>query len=97
MLLTLKVKLNPTDEQRRNLLNTMETFNAACDTISREAYSSKTFNKIKLQHLLYYRVRERSKLPAQLAIRAISKVVESYRTERRRRHLFDPHGAIVYD
>ena len=54
MLLTLKVKLNPTDEQRSKLLKTMEAFNAACDDISREAYSSKTFNKIKLQHQLYY-------------------------------------------
>ncbi len=70
MLLTLKVKLNPTDEQRLKLLSTMETFNAACEDISRIAYDSKTFNKIKLQHQLYYRIREQYKLPAQLAIKA---------------------------
>ena len=75
----------------------METFNAACDTISREAYSSKTYNKYKLQQRLYRRIREQYMLPAQLTIRAISKVVESYRVERRRLHIFDPHGAIVYD
>ena len=40
MLLTLKVKLNPTKEQRQKLLNTMETFNAACDDISKNAYES---------------------------------------------------------
>jgi predicted transposase len=97
MLLTLKAKLQPTKEQRQKLLRTMETFNAACDTISREAYSSKTYNKYKLQHQVYYRVRKQYKLPAQLTIRAISKVVESYRVERRRLHIFDPHGAIVYD
>jgi predicted transposase len=33
MLLTLKVKLNPTHEQMQKLLNTMKTFNAACDDI----------------------------------------------------------------
>jgi len=97
MLLTLKAKLQPTKEQRQKLLSTMKTFNAACDTISREAYSSKTYNKYKLQHQVYYRVREQYKLPAQLTIRAISKVVESYGVERRRLHIFDPHGAIVYD
>ena len=97
MFLTLKVKLHPTEEQRRKLLSTMETFNAACDDISREAHEFKTFNKIKLQHRLYYRIREQYKLPAQLAIRAIGKVVESYRGERRHLHVFDPHGAIVYD
>jgi len=97
MLLTLKVKLNPTNEQRKKLLCTMETFNAACDDISRDAYESKTFNKIKLQHRLYYRIREQYRLPAQLAIRAISKVIEGYRVERRHLHVFDPRGAMVYD
>ena len=81
MLLTLKVKLNPTDEQRLKLLKTVETFNAACDDISKEAYESKTYNKIKLQHRLYYRIREQYKLPAQLAIRAIGKVAESYKAD----------------
>lgn len=97
MLLTLKVKLNPSDSQRSKLIRTMETFNAACDDISRVAYESRTFNKIEIQHLIYYRIRERYKLPAQLAIRAIGKVTESYRTERKHLHNFDPHSALVYD
>ena len=97
MLLTLKAKLNPTNEQRSKLLKTMETFNAACSDISREAYESKTYNKIELQHRVYYRIRKQSKLPAQLAIRAIGKVVESYKAERRHLHFFDPRGAMVYD
>ncbi|MDP2900189.1 MAG: transposase [Candidatus Bathyarchaeota archaeon] len=97
MLLTVKVKLQPTEEQRQRLLGTMETFNRACDDISRTAYESKTYNKYKLQHNLYYRIREQYLLPAQLAIRAISKVVESYKTERSHLHLFKPHGTIVYD
>lgn len=36
-------------------------------------------------------------MSAQLAIRAISKVVESYKVERAVLHEFDEHGAIVYD
>ena len=97
MLLTLKAKLQPTEEQRRKLLSTMQTFNAACDTISREAHSSKTYNKYRLQRQVYHRIREQYKLPAQLAIRAISKVVESYRVERQHRHSFNPRGSMVYD
>jgi predicted transposase len=42
MLLTINAKLQPTEEQRQKLLNTMKTFNAACDDISRDAYESKT-------------------------------------------------------
>ncbi|OGD58854.1 transposase [Candidatus Bathyarchaeota archaeon RBG_13_52_12] len=97
MLLTLKAKLQPTEEQRRKLLRTIETFNRACDYISMDAYESRTFNKYRLQHRLYYRIREQHRLPAQLAIRAISKVVESYKVERRRLHVFGRHGAIAYD
>lgn len=97
MLLTLKVKLQPTEEQRRKLLRTMEMFNRACDDISKEAYESKTFNRYKLHHRLYYRIREQYQLPAQLTVHAISKVVDSYKNERRHLHLFDPQGAIIYD
>jgi IS605 OrfB family transposase len=75
----------------------METFNQACDDISKEAYDSKTFNQYKLHHRLYYRIREQYRLPAQLAIRAISKVVDSYKRERRHPHQFDSCGAIIYD
>jgi putative transposase len=97
MLLTLKAKLQPSSDQRTNLLRTMEVFNAACDDISRIAYEKRDFNKYKLQHNLYYRIREQYGLPAQFAIRAISKVVESYGTDRKRRHTFHSHGSIVYD
>ena len=34
MLLTIKAKLNPTDEQRQALLATMERFNEACNYVS---------------------------------------------------------------
>jgi len=97
LLLTIKVKLCPTEEQRQKLLGTMEAFNAACDDISKNAYESKTFNQYKLHHRLYYRIREQYKLPAQLTVRAVSKVVDSYKLERRHLHLFNLHGAIVYD
>jgi predicted transposase len=50
MLLTLKAKLQPTLNQRDKLLRTMETFNAACDDISRTAYETRSarswFNRL---------------------------------------------------
>jgi len=97
MLLTLKVKLQPSEEDKQKLLTTMETFNQACDDISKIAYESKTYNQYKLHHILYYRIREQYKLPAQLTVRAVSKVVDSYKTERQHLHKFNPHGAIIYD
>jgi IS605 OrfB family transposase len=97
MLLTVKAKLQSSGEQRTKILATMQTFNAACTDISKTAYETKTYNKYKLQHTLYHRVREQYRLPAQLAIRAISKVVESYKVEKKHLHLFYPHGAMIYD
>jgi putative transposase len=80
MLLTLKTKLQPDEESKSKLLEAMEIFNEACNEVSRIAYSTKTFNKYKLQHTLYYQLREQYHLPAQFAIRAISKVVDSYKS-----------------
>ncbi len=59
MLLTVKLKMKPTDEQKQVRLSTMERFNAACNHVSKVAFEEKTFGKVKLQHKLYYYIRER--------------------------------------
>jgi len=47
MISTLKVKLQPTKTQKGKLLKTMETFNAACDDISKETCELRAFNNYK--------------------------------------------------
>ena len=59
MKLTLLVKLAPTPEQHQALLETMERFNEACNDIAKVAFHEKTANKIRLQKIVYYRIRER--------------------------------------
>jgi predicted transposase len=81
MLLTVKVKLLPNSEQKQQLLATMEKFNEACDMVSEEAFARRCFNKFAIQAKLYQRIREEYRLSAQLVVRCISKVVESYQTE----------------
>ena len=99
LLYTLKIRLYPSSEQSDQLLKTMESFNAACNVISKIAFDNKTFGKIKLQQLCYYSIREQFKLSAQMVVRAIGKVAESYSDKDKRdsQHFFKPHGAIVYD
>ena len=99
MLYTLKIRLYPSPEQAEQLLRTMEFFNAACNFISQIAFENKTFGKIALQKLCYYQVRAEFKLSAQMVVRAIGKVAESYSDKKKResQHTFKPHGAIVYD
>lgn len=95
--LTLKIKLIPNDEQHNQLLATMKQFNLACNHISRLAFDSKTFSKVALQHICYYDIREQFNLSAQMVVRAIGKVCESYKTGKQICHVFKETGAMVYD
>jgi len=94
---TLQVKLLPSPEQHALLLATMRAFNAACTYIAEIAYQQRCASKFRLQKLLYYEVRDRFGLSAQLAIRAIAKVVEAYKRDKAKRLVFHPASAVVYD
>lgn len=97
ILLTTKIKLFPNDEQKNHLLAIMKRFNEACNYISQIAYENNTFSKIKIQKLCYYHVREQYELSAQMVVRAIGKVVESYKTDKKTCHLFKDTSAMIYD
>src|SRR5919201_1396420 len=94
---TLLVKLAPDASQHDGLLRTLEAFNDACNWIAAVAYEQGCANKIELQKLVYYDARERFGLAAQMAIRAISKVVEAYKRDATTRPTFRRHGAMTYD
>lgn len=97
MKLTAKVKLQTTPEQYQTLLETIERANSACDQISAIAWETQTFNQFKLHGLSYYAIRESSGLSAQMVVRCISKVTDSYKLDRKTRRTFNPHGSIAYD
>lgn len=97
MKLTAKVKLQTTPEQHQSLLETLERANAACDQISQVAWDTRTFNQFKLHGLTYYTIRSTSGLSAQMVVRCISKVTDSYKLDRETKRTFNPHGSIAYD
>ena len=97
MKLTLLVKLAPNEDQCKSLLETMEKFNDACNFIAETAFQNRLANKFALQKIIDYQIREKYGLLAQLTIRAISKVVEAYKRDKKIKPVFEPHGAIVYD
>jgi putative transposase len=97
MKLTVKVKLLPTDNQWQLLKQTLETANAACNWISRQAWESQTFGRVPLHKLTYYPIREQFKLSAQLAVRSIAKVKDAYIINRSVLAEFRPLGAIAFD
>ena len=97
MLQTLMIKLDTSKEQQASLLETMHQFNEACNYIANIAFERKTANKMELQKIIYYEVRDKFKLSAQLTIRAIAKVSEAYKRDKTIKPEFKPIGTIVYD
>ncbi len=69
---TLLIKLAPMPEQHTALLRTLEAFNAACNAIAEVAFAEHSADKIALQKLVYYDVRQQFGLSSQMAIRAIA-------------------------
>ena len=97
MKLTAQIRLNPTQEQAAILLATMERANAACNAISEYAWSEKVFSKFKLQKAIYYHIKGRFELTAQVVVRCLGKVADTYKADKKRKHLFRKRGAVVYD
>jgi len=98
MKLTVKVKLLTIREQHQSLKKTMETFNDACNYISRKCFETKIFNQVKLHHLIYREVREKyTSLSSQFVVRGIAIVSDSYVAEKKRLHKFKKYSAVVYD
>lgn len=97
MKLIAQLKLLTTEEQSRQLLETLEAANRACDYISEWCWQNKTFGKFKIQKAIYQDVRAKFSLSAQMAIRAIAKVTDAYKLDKKTQRTFSAHGAIAYD
>ncbi len=94
---TMLLKLAPSPEQQTALLETMHTFNDACNAIAQVAYDQHLANKFTLQKLVYADVRQQFALSSQMAIRAISKTTEAYKRDKSIKPSFRREGAITYD
>ncbi len=94
---TLMVKLAPDKEQHIALLNTMQKFNEACNFVADYAFQHRIANKIALGKVIYYPIREKFGLSAQMTIRAIAKTVEAYKRDKSIKPKFKPTGAMIYD
>lgn len=75
----------------------MERVNEACNWLARKAFDAGRADKFWLQHEHYRDLRTEFGLSAQMAVRAISKVVEVYKHDKSKCPVFKSHGAIAYD
>jgi IS605 OrfB family transposase len=97
MKLIAQLKLLPNPEQADALGRTLETTNAACNSISDVAWDTRTFGKFALQKLSYQDVRETFGLSAQMVIRALAKVGDAYKLDKQTKRTFRPLASIAYD
>ena len=97
MKLVAQIKLLPASEQLDALKSTLFSANAACNYVSEQAWQTKTFKQYDLHRLCYKDIRTRFGLSAQVAVRVISKVTDSYKLDKRSKRTFRPTGSIAYD
>ena len=103
MQLSIKIKLVPSQEQKDILLETIETYNEACDFVSQIAFENKTASVVKIHHICYYEIRKKFNLSSQMAVRVVGKVADAYKIARSKKlnlkqpHKFAKYGAVIYD
>lgn len=97
MKLTLKIKLLPNEEQADLLLETIKETNAVCNAISEVAWSKRIFNNFKLHHEVYHPYKATFKLSSQCLIRAVAKVADAYKLDKKTKRTFRHLGSIAYD
>jgi IS605 OrfB family transposase len=97
MKLTIQLQLLPTTEQSTLLLDTISRFNEAATFAARLGFDAGVFSQSSIHKLAYRAIRDRFRLSAQLAVRAIGKIVECFNRDKTICPIFRPHGAITYD
>src|SRR5262249_24444014 len=97
MKLTLQIQLFPNKEQAGLLQLTMGQFNAARSWLAERAFELGVANKVKLQQLFYYDLREKFGLSAQMAALCIRHVGGTYSQDKSVLPVFRPNAAIRYD
>src|SRR5688572_5689669 len=97
MKLVAQLKLTPSSEQADVLRRTLVTANAAADVVSAYAFEHKTFRTYDLHRALYHEIKGRFQLTAQVVVRLLAKVGDSYRLDRHTQRTFRPRGSIAYD
>jgi IS605 OrfB family transposase len=97
MKLVAKIRLDASAEQKKVLLQTLETANECANWISHQAWEKKVFTPFSLHKILYHEMRLRFPLSAQVVVRLFSKVADAYKLDKKVERRFSKHGAISYD
>lgn len=97
MKLTLQTQLFPDKEQAEMLKETLKAFNAACSWLAEKAFEINCANKVQLQQLFYYELKEKFNLSAQMTVRAIAQTVGAYKRDKTICPKFREYASMPYD
>lgn len=97
MKLSLQTQLFPNKEQSETLKETLKAFNSACSWLAEKAFALKCANKVELQQLFYYELKEKFNLSAQMTVRAIAQTVEAYKRDKTICPKFREYASMPYD
>src|SRR5262249_51549956 len=97
MKLTLQIQLFPDKEQAGLLQLTMERFNEACSWLTAQAFELGVADKVRLQQLFYYDLREKFGLSPQMTAICIRHVGATYGRDKSIRPVFRKHAAMPFD
>src|SRR5215475_4202068 len=94
---TLKIKLETTEQAAHSLLETQKAYVVALNHTSEIAFEKKVFNSVALHHITYRDVRELTKLPANLVCSARNVAAEAYKRDKDKHHRWKETSAMRYD
>src|SRR6266508_3923364 len=94
---TLKVKLETTEQAAQSLSETQKAYAIALNHTSDVAFEKKVFNSVALHHVTYQDVRKLTKLPANLVCSARCIVAEAYKRDKAIHHRWKDTPAMRYD
>jgi IS605 OrfB family transposase len=94
---TLKVKLEATEQVSQSLADTQKAYAVALNHTSDVAFDKQVFNSVALHHITYRDARKLTKLPANLVCSARNVVAEAYKRDKEKRHRWKDAAAMRYD
>lgn len=96
MTITVKCKMDLTDEQRLAIDKTMGAFAAACNDALKVGREIGSASNVRIHHGCYHQIREDHGLPANLAVRAIARAAGILKVKERKNSTVRP-TSIDYD
>lgn len=97
MKLMVPIKLLADAREEGALKETIKETNAICNEISTFCFENRVWNRFKIHKQIYHRFKASFNVSAQIIVRSIAKVSDSYKSNKHTKAIFRDMGAITYD